>query len=219
METLHPAAYLLRSPAMRIINQVPFEAVVQAWLKAEWFADFFNPIRIYIPQSLIDDEDFSNQQNNELRYWLLHTSRFPLLDTLPSNVTWYSAAYDRADIKRTYVVASNEWGPISGNTYRADVVLHNINTAGNPAAKIRDVKASLASVDRRLILVASDINFILTIVEGNHRAIAIFSDADDRGTRDPIIPEVFVGVSPDIRQYMFSIEKYMALTGLSNPHP
>lgn len=204
---------------MRIINQVPFEAVVQAWLKAEWHADFFNPIRSYVPQSLIDDKDFSNQHSNEVRYWLLHTTRFPLLDTLPPNVTWHLATYDRADVSRTYVVASTEWGPISGNTYRADVVLRNINAAGNPAAKIRDVKSSLASVDRRLILVASDINFVLSIIEGNHRAIAIISDAFDRNTRDPVIPEVFIGISPDIRQYMFSYERHLMPINLSNPHP
>lgn len=42
---------------MQIIKQISFETVIQAWLKAEWYSDFFNPIRAYIPQTLIDDED------------------------------------------------------------------------------------------------------------------------------------------------------------------
>jgi hypothetical protein len=56
---------------MQITGQIPFEAVVQAWLKAEWYSDFSIPSATIYLSPLIDDEDFSNQQNNELRYWLL----------------------------------------------------------------------------------------------------------------------------------------------------
>jgi hypothetical protein len=88
---------------MQITGQIPFEAVVQAWLKAEWYSDFFDPVRNYVPQPLIDDEDFSNQQNNELRYWLLRALRFNMLLTLPAGITWYSATYEIADIARTFI--------------------------------------------------------------------------------------------------------------------
>jgi len=204
---------------MKIIGAVPFEAIVQAWLKSEWYSDFFNPIRTYVPQSLIDDEDFSNQQNNALRYWLLSASRFNMLEPLPAGITWYSATYDRADIDRTYVVASNNWGPITGNSYRTDVAMRNLTMIGDPAAKIRDVRASLSSIDRRLILVASDINSVLTIIEGNHRAVAMFADALDRNAQDPIIAEVFVGVSSNMLQYMWHMEQPLIRAGLLRPMP
>ncbi len=209
--------------SMQIIKQVPFEAVIQAWLKAEWYGEFFNPIRSYVPQALIDDEDFNNQQNNELRYWLLRALRFNMLETLPPGITWYSATYDSADIGRTFIVPSNDWGPISGNTYQPYAIVQNIaqdpNSTYAHAVKIRDIRASLSTIDRRPIFVASDINSLLTIIEGNHRAVAIFADALDRGAPDPIIAEVFVGVSSDMRQYMFSIERYIAPTNVQRPGP
>jgi hypothetical protein len=205
--------------SMQIIKPVPFEAVIQAWLKAEWYSDFFNPVRSYIPQSLIDDEDFTNQQNNELRYWLLCASRFNMTLTLPAGITWYSATYDTSDIGRTFIVPSNNWGPISQNTYQPYAIMQNLNTSDPIAVKIRDIRSSLSSVDRRLILVTSDINSVLTIIEGNHRAIAILADALDRGAQDPIIREVFVGVSPDMRQYMWHIEFHIGPVVLQRPGP
>ena len=204
---------------MQITGPIPAEAVVQAWMKAEWYGDFFNPVRVYIPQALIDDEDFGNQQNNELRYWLLHALRFNMLETLPAGITWYSATYETADIARTFIVQSNDWGPISGNTYQPHGIIPNLNMNDSHAVKIRDIMTSLPVIDRRLILVASDINSVLTIIEGNHRAIAIFSDALNRGAPDPIIQEVFVGVSSNMRQYMFHIEQYIAPVGVHRPGP
>jgi hypothetical protein len=209
--------------SMQIIKQVPFEAVVHAWLKAEWYGEFFNPVRNYVPQALIDDDDFNNQQNNELRYWLLRALRFNMLETLPPGITWYSATYDSADIRRTFIVPSNDWGPISGNTYQPYVIMQNIardpNSTDAHAVKIKNIRASLPTIDRRLIFVASDMNSLLTIIEGNHRAVAIFADALDRGAPDPIIAEVFVGVSLDMRQYMFSIERYIAPINVQRPGP
>jgi hypothetical protein len=208
---------------MQIIRQVPFEAVIQAWLKAEWYGDFFNPIRNYIPQALIDDEDFNNQQNNDLRYWPLRALRFNMLETLPPGIRWYSTTYDSADIRRTFIVPSNDWGPISRNSYQPYAIMQNLaqnpNSTDAHAVKIRDIMASLPTIDRRLILVTSDINSLLTLIEGNHRAIAIFADALDRGAPDPIVTEVFVGVSPDVRQYIFSIERYIAPAGCRGQDP
>lgn len=66
---------------------------------------------------------------------------------------------------------------------------------------------------------ASDINSVLTIVEGNHRAIAIFADSFNHNAQDPIIQEVFVGVSPNMRQYIFHIEQYIVPIGVQRPGP
>jgi len=195
---------------MKLIKEVPFAAVVQAWLKAEWQRDtFFDPIRSYIPQSLIDDEDFSNQQNNDLRYWLLRTTRFPILLPLPQDVIWYSAAYEIADVSRTFIVPSSDWGPVSGNRYQPVAVLPNLKGNDPHVVKIMDIKANLASIDRRLILVASDIKSVLTIIEGNNRSVAILADANENGAQDPLIDEVFIGVSPSMRTYPWHIEQYL----------
>lgn len=194
---------------MRNLKKVPFAAIVQAWLKAEWQDPSFNPVREYIPQDVIDGEDFNSQQNNELRYWLLRTLRFPILDPLPPDVTWYSATYEIADVNRTFIVPSIDWGHISGNQYRAAAVLPNLNGNDPHAVKIREIKANLALIDRRLVLVASDINSVLTTIEGNNRSVAILADAVENSAEDPLIEEVFVGVSPNMRSYPWHIEQYL----------
>ncbi len=203
---------------MQIMTQLPFEAVVQAWLKAEWHGNFFDPVRAYIPQELID-EDFGSQKNNEPRYWLLRALRFNMLETLPTGITWYSATYDTADIGRTFIVPSNDWGPISRNTYQPSAIIPNLSINDVHADKINSIRASLSSIDRRIILVASDINSILTIIEGNHRAIAILADALNRGAPDPIIGDVFVGISPNMRQYMFHFEYHIGPVTVHRPGP
>jgi hypothetical protein len=194
---------------MKIIQQVPSAAVIQSWLKAEWQDSFFDPVRSYIPQPVIDDEDFSNQQNNDLRHWLLQTLRFPILGPLPADTIWYSATYEIADVGRTFIVPSNDWASISGSMYQPAAVLPNLNRPDPHAQKIRSIKASLSSIDRRLVLVASDIHSPLTIIEGNHRSVAILADAIDNGPQDPLIQEVFVGISSSMRNYPWHIEQYL----------
>jgi hypothetical protein len=195
---------------MKTVKQVPFAAVVQSWLKAEWQDSSFDAVRNYIPQSLIDDEDFSNDQDNELRQWLLRTSRFPILVPLPEDVTWYSATYEMVDVGRTFIVPSKDWESISGSAYQPAAVLPNLNAPGPHAEKVRSIKASLSSIDRRLVLVASDMNSNspLTIIEGNHRSVAILADAVENGPKDPLIEEVFVGVSSNMLNYPWHIQRY-----------
>ena len=146
---------------MQITKQVGFEVVVQAWLEAEWQLPIYDHVRSQIPQSLIDSQDFTNQQNNQSRYTVLSALRSKMLNPLPGDTVWYRATYDRADLNRTYVVASNDWGPISGSTYRLSAVLQNLNMNDVHAQKIASMQVSLASLDNRIILVASDLGSFL----------------------------------------------------------
>jgi hypothetical protein len=197
---------------MQIIKQVGFEVVVQAWLEAEWQLPIYNPVRSQIPQSLIDSQDFANQQSNQSRYTVLSALRSNMLNPLPGDTIWYSTTYDRADLNRTFVVASNDWGPVSGHTYRLSAVLQNLNMNDAHAQKIVSMQASLASLSSRIILVASDLSSILTIIEGNHRGAAFIADAVARNVPDPLIQEVFVGVSPNMRRYEFHLEQHLPPT-------
>jgi hypothetical protein len=195
---------------MHVIEQVPFAAVVQAWLKGEWYDSFFDPVRNYIPQSVIDDKDFDDEQRCKTRYWLLRTTRFPIVDPLPQDAIWYSTTYEIADADRTFIVPSNDWGQVTGSQYRPAAVLPNLNGNDPHAIKIRDMKAVLPSVDRRLVLVASDMNSVLTIIEGNHRSVAILADAIENGSPpQPLIEQVFVGVSANMRNYPWHIERFV----------
>ncbi len=161
---------------MRIKSRVPFDVVIQAWLRAEWSLSNFDTIRDKVPEQLINSENFDNQQDNQSRLNILRALRSPMIDPLPSDTEWYSASYDKEDIQRTFIVPSEDWGTISHKNYHPSPVMNNLHFDDGHAKKINSIKTSLSqkTIDRRLILVGTAINSLLTIIEGNHRAVAIF---------------------------------------------
>lgn len=196
---------------MKIIKQVSKDEVIQAWLQAEWALPNFDQIRSQFPLTLINGKNFDNQADNQLRFNILNALRKPMLDPLPPDTVWHIASFDKEDIQRTYVVPSNDWGTVSSNTYHPLKIMENLHLDDGHAKKINSIKATLSqnSIDTRLILVASSIDYILTLIEGNHRGVAIFMDAFEREIQNPIIDEVFVGISPTMKDYTFHMEKYL----------
>ena len=194
---------------MKIKRKVSFDVVVQAWLRAEWDDSKFDTIREHVPESLINGEHFDNPQDNlsRLKYLYEEGERHVLIEPLLpflSRIEWYSASFEREDIKRTYLV-SDEWNIISNYTHRPLEVMKNLHLDDDRAEKINAIKSSLSqkTIDRRLILVGTDIDSLLTILEGNHRAVAIFKDALDRNLQNLITDEVFVGFSSHMKDYKF----------------
>lgn len=198
---------------MKVIKQVGFEIVVHAWLKAEWYKKEFDPVRNQINQSVIESPDFDSEKENNLRMWLLSCVRGPILNPLPPDTIWHMAIFDMDDIKRTFIIPSSDWGIISSNTYHPLKVIENLNLDEPHANKIKEMEATLQnkSVDQKLILVASDPNSILTTIEGNHRGVAVFNNAIKNKLSGPIIDEVFLGISPNMKGYQWHIEKYMTI--------
>ncbi len=190
------------------MKRVSFDVVVQAWLRAEWFSPNNGAIRNsnQALESLVNGENFDNQLDNQSRLKILREvfGRSLMIDPLPSDTEWYSASYDKEDIERTYHV-SDEWNFLSNDTHHPLKVMKNLHLDDDRAKKINDIISSLSqkTLDRRLILVGTDTNSRLTIIEGNHRAVAIFKDAGERNIQNPIIEEVFVGISPHMKDYIF----------------
>lgn len=196
---------------MKIIKQIPFDLVVQSWLQSEWYLPNFDPIRDQVPQSIINSNNLHNLQENQVRLNTLRALREPMIDPLPQDIIWYTATFDKEDINRTFIVPSGDWGKVSNNTYHPLKIMENLSLEDVHTKKITGIKASLPKklIDKRLILVASEINSVCTIIEGNHRAVAIFMDALERNLPNPIIDEVFVGISPNLLDYTWHIEKYL----------
>ena len=197
---------------MKTLKQVTFDEVVQAWLQAEWSLPNFDNIREKISIDLINGRNFDNQADNQLRLNILRALRSPMIDSLPQDITWYVASYDKDDIQRTYIVPSNDWGAVSSNTYHPLKIMENLHLDDGHAKKINSIKSSLGkeNLDKRLILISSDLSSTLTIIEGNHRGVAILMDALEKDAKNPIIDEVFIGISPAMKDYAFHIEKYLA---------
>ncbi len=200
---------------MKILNQISFDTVIQVWLQAEWYIPSFDSYRKIIPESIINSRDTSNQSDNKLRFDTLRSVRSPMIDPLPKDTIWYRATFDKKDILRTYIVPSNDWGAISNRTYDPTIIMKNIELDDGHAKKIKKIKSSLSQklIDKRLILVARDADSIMTIIEGNHRGIALFIEAEEKKKDDPIVDEVIIGISPNMKSYTFHIEKYFPSGG------
>lgn len=194
---------------MKITKSVPYAAVIQSWLQAEWYLPLFDNVRVATPKILIESVETNDTQKNEQRLQLLLSIRYPIIDPLPADTVWHSASLDKEDIKRIYIVPSNDWETVSSGTYYPLKVMENLHLDDGHAKKINEIKDSLTNLDTRLVLVGTSIDSPLTILEGNHRAVALFANAIEKEQDNPILAEVFVGISPSMKDYIFHIEKYM----------
>lgn len=195
---------------MRLSTPIPFPVVVQSWLQAEWYLPHFDAIRASIPAAFIESVDVNQPQMNQQKLDLLRSIRSPIIDPLPADTEWHTTSIDKNDLQRIFTVPSNDWATVSSNTYHPLKVIENLHMDDGHAKKINEIKNSLDSnLDKRIVMVGTSVNSPLTIIEGNHRAVALFADALEKDLQNPIIEEVFIGISPAMKDYVFHIEKYM----------
>ncbi len=194
-------------PVKALIREKTFQEVVHSWLRDEWSFPHYDQIRPTIPSAIIDSPNFSDENENNQRLQLLRYVRKPMIDPIPSNTEWYVISFKKDDLDRTFIVPSDDWLPLTNNSYQILEAIKNVESQIDHAPKIREVRNAIErdSVGRNLILVTSSLESPFTIIEGNHRAVAFTSKALDE-TPDMIIEEVFLGVSPQMKDYIWHIE-------------
>ena len=193
---------------MKIIKEESIDKVIHAWLRAEWVPQKYDVSHPELKAGLIDNPDFGDIEQNAKRRELLRLRRGQMIDPLPHDIKWYTAEFENSDRSRTYTVPSSDWLPITDGSYRLDVAIANIDSAHDHASRIKDIYEILPSkdIDTKMIMVGSDINSALSIIEGNHRGVALANylahHPDSRGE----IREVYIGISPKTRDYIWHIE-------------
>lgn len=163
------------------------DELIVVWLRSEW-----NGVRQPKPASrqLIDSPDLKDSAQNVTRIELLFRHRGPILQPLPYEMQPEWVNIEPADLSDLYIVPTFDWYLDTGRTFRL------IDTAANLAAgrgflgpqgqepvdhltKVNDLALRLANYDAAttdevLILIAADWAGPFTIIDGTHRAAALY---------------------------------------------
>lgn len=195
-------------PKKKLGKQKTFNEIIHSWLKDEWYLSHYDQIRSTVLNTIIDNPNFDDEDENMKRLELLRYVRKPMIDPIPIDTKWYVISFKKDDLDRTFIVPSDDWLPLTDNSYQILQAIKNAESNIDHAQKIRDVKNSIdkTSVGRNLILVASSLESPFTVIEGNHRAVAFASKALEDETKDTIVAEVFLGISPQMENYIWHIE-------------
>lgn len=195
-------------PTKKLGVDAIFPEVVHSWLKDEWHFANYDLIRESIPADLINNPDFSNGKENSKRLELLRTVRQPMIDSIPIDTEWHRIDFCKDDLGRTFIVPSADWLPLTNNSYQILEGVKNIESDFDHARKIREIKTAIdgGNVSKNLILVATSSESVFTIIEGNHRAVAFASEAMEHEDGDPIIEKIFLGISSQMKNYIWHIE-------------
>lgn len=191
---------------MRVTGQETFDTVVHAWLKAEWSKHGYDKNYPKL-QHLIDSPDFNNSEQNNLRLQLLRSSRGNILQQLPADTKWFTAEYEHDDITRTYIIPSDDWLPITSNTFHMPHTLPNVAGDYDHASWIREIYGTLPNpdIDSKIVMVASSLDSNITIIEGNHRATALLKYQEDNPGEN-LLNQVYIGISDNMIRNAWHIE-------------
>lgn len=189
---------------MKIKHLVSAETMEAEFLKAEWYLNFFDPVRQKF-DVIVNEPDVLNSSHNQIRKRLLRELRSPLLDRIPSNTVWYSAELEGSDFGEILIVREATWAPIFGNNKKLKDVARIIflNKAKNDDPHIKKIKVFKDRIGAhdfkgKIIVITSDLAGPYSIFEGNHRAVAFQLKADDSGDRSHLPNEIIVGHSPQM---------------------
>lgn len=163
------------------------DELILVWLRSEW-----NGVRQPRPagRQLIDNPDLNDPAQNVTRTELLFRDRQKILQELPYEMQPEWVNIEPADLPNLYVVPTFDWFLDTGRTYRL------IDTTANLApgrgfltaqgrrptehlAKVDGLASRLANYDAAttdevLILIAADGAGPFTIIDGTHRATALY---------------------------------------------
>ncbi len=204
-------------PNKQLKEQKSFDEVVTVWLQDEWH-EFSDDVKNTISEKTIQKPDFSSQIENADRLTLLKSKRVDIIDKLPPNTKWYSIDLKQGDIERLFLIPmSKGWCfQITDGTWALKRALDNLENNSTPAleediGRIRSIQsfADKNPISTRLILIASSQTSSFTVIEGNHRLIAITANAL-KDKNDIIAEKVYLGISHLMKDCPVCAEKYFS---------
>jgi hypothetical protein len=179
---------------VRYLEDVTADQLNLEWLRSEWFKGHAGTDR-----SLIDDPDLADATQNRLRAELLGY-RSPLLNAIPTGSHYRSVLVEEADLPRLYLLTTWDWFLDTGRSFRlTDTRQHLRSGRGGNIGGSRQEIDHAAAVEQKLpylenysadlsgellVLVASDTDGPVTIIDGTHRATALLQMHD----QSPNIP-------------------------------
>jgi hypothetical protein len=173
--------------AMQTNGQTTRDELILVWLRSEWEG-------VVSPKppdrQLIDNPDLADQAQNQAREELLYRHRGPILKELPDDFHPVWVNIEEADLADLYIVPSFDWHLDTGGTFRLvdtpanlahgrELGLGHIRLAIDHLAKVNAIAPGLANykattTDEVLILIAVNESGPYTIIDGTHRAAALY---------------------------------------------
>ena len=162
---------------MDFLGPVSRDELVLTWLRSE--LDRTHPLR-----QLVDHPDLSDPVQNTTRARLLFSTRAVILRELPYEMQPEWVNIQEIDLANLYILPCREWYLDTGRSFRLADVPANLRAGRHPIdhlAKVDAITPSLVDYDaattsEALILIAADLAGPYTIIDGTHRAAALYRD-------------------------------------------
>jgi hypothetical protein len=129
--------------------------------------------------AMINEPNYSNAIENRIR-WLLFQFRYPLLHPLCAGA-WHEETMLEERFKNLMVIRDKNWIILSNETGRLATVATNVHKANYQSSNIeingmmQTIKEILTSkIDTRLFIMKSEESELMTILEGNKNAVALY---------------------------------------------
>lgn len=186
---------------MKIVSKVTPQEFELEFLRAEWYKEIYNSVRLQFNEIIIN-ADTNNEEQNSHRSKLLWEWRKPLLERLPSEIDWMLIELEDGEFDELRVIREIGWEKTFGvgKTVKevALAVRNNVQEFGGVGFdlffKIKE-KIGIQQFNDKIILISPDINPPYTIIEGNHRAIAFSLKMLETEKNDHIPRQFLLGIS------------------------
>lgn len=178
--------------------------VIAEFLKNEFYQEEFQPDRESY-ERLVLEADLASQDENDLRRALLFRRRGHMWREVPSDTQWWEVELEPDDLSFIRVFPRAQWRKIADDDF---LLRHIVNRIRNVrfSGGTRDFIARVQALSYRLrtehdrsavLLIGTDEQHPLTILEGNHRlTAAVLAGQNMLGQQF----RVFCGFSPHMSQ-------------------
>ncbi len=164
---------------MTRIRRVSKEEVIAEFLKNEFYEKQYDGYRDKLGH-LVYHPNLASDHENELRRALLDRRRGKLWRELPADTDWWQVELSPEDLGRIRVFPRSQWLRVakgSFNLFEVVELLRGRITSGKSGgfiSKIRSLSEHLpeSATPSSVLLIGTDQNSPLTIIEGNHRVAA-----------------------------------------------
>lgn len=211
---------------MQVVGPATHDQLILEWLRSEW--DGVPPPRP-ADRQLVDAGNTADSGQNAARAELLYRSRGPILDQLPGKFDPAWVEIEETDLHALFIVPCLEWFLDTGGTFRL------VDTAANLAAgrgflslqgaqpighltRVDAIAPTLADYDcattsEVLILIAANLSGPYTIIDGTHRAAALYR----QHLSEPNMPWRGILVAePAIGESLWHIDSARAAANIAN---
>jgi O-antigen/teichoic acid export membrane protein len=171
----------LPAPSRPFLRQrpVPEQEIIAEFLRSEFYHPDFDPYREDF-KHLVEHADLEHPHENSIRRALLFRRRGGLWRELPAGTEWWEIELTARDLARLRSFPRNEWRRFTGGGFYLTEMVRRAEAGlarGQQSRFLEKLKAIAndlrgSDVPDVVLLIGTDENHPLTIIEGNHRMAA-----------------------------------------------